>query len=342
MENIIYRFEDISERDIDMLLMQEIGSNIELLKYILHQSIEYKVGKISVEHPRVVEIIHSHVEPGYGESDIVVIYEDNGKKYGLFIEDKINAKAMDQQAARYTVRADIAKRRGDIEGSCIFMIAPKKYIEDNNPEAEVHKYPNKLCYEDIMMNVKLSPFHIQQMADALKKHRSNHMAACDDDMTRGWAEYKSYRDKYFMDLDMYYSKPGKSHGETWIKFYTWLKGVVIYHKTNPSKSLTGTVELNFPINPRYIGLLKECLMQYSGNFTLQGYELKQCGRSQISLLKKVPLLDLRKLDLEDEDSGQVNILEECLQVARNLNDDIVSKLLQDEALEKIKELVEKK
>lgn len=327
----LYDFEDVSERDIDMALISAMGNNKEMLKYILYQSKEYSEGKIKIVEPKVVKIIHSHVEPGYGESDIVVIYVDCGKRYGLFIEDKINARAMDKQADRYLVRAEIAKKRGDFEAYCIFIVAPQKYIDDKNPEAEVHKYPNKLSYERIMKNVELSPFQVQLMSDATSKQRTNYSVVRDDDITKAWNSYKQYADKYYPDLEMYDFKPVRGAGSTWMKFITWIDGTVIYHKTNPSKLTHGTIELNFKVKPHNITLLEKCLKENVGDFYARGYQLKPCGKSEISLVRKVPQLNLRELDLEDDINGQINILETCLQEVRQINDEIVKKLAENKA-----------
>lgn len=336
MDNTRYTFEDIAERDIDMLLMEEFGNNPEFLKYVLSRSKEYAAAEINIDKLKVVEVIHSSVEPGYGESDVVVIYEYEGVKHGLLIEDKINAKAMDKQASRYTDRAEIAVQRGDYKDYVIFIVAPEMYINDKNEAAEVHKYPNKLTYQDIAEHGHITSFHIQQIERATKKQKAGYTVVRNDALTKAWADYKGYVDEYFGDLNLHEFASVRGSSADWLKFDTWINGVYIYHKTNPSKANQGSIELAFNMNQDNISDLEDYLKQCVGDFYSLGYRLVPCGKSQVTLVKRVPLLDLKTFDLENLEDEQLNILETCLQAVREMNN-IVKKLRPKETEKKLLE-----
>ena len=76
------------------MFSETLASDIEFVQLFLEKAdIKYK--RISVEH---VEL--SHTEADLGESDITVKVKVDDTGYGLLIEDKIDAIAMDQQYER--------------------------------------------------------------------------------------------------------------------------------------------------------------------------------------------------------------------------------------------------
>ena len=93
------KFSDVSERDMDLLFLEEMASSQEFLNIFL--------AKIILSNAIVCSIEQSKVDVEYGESDMTVIVEKDGNKYGLLIEDKIDAVAMPNQSGRYTARVKI-------------------------------------------------------------------------------------------------------------------------------------------------------------------------------------------------------------------------------------------
>ncbi|MBQ9045044.1 MAG: PD-(D/E)XK nuclease family protein [Oscillospiraceae bacterium] len=98
-----------------------------------------------------VETVAHSVMTEDGESDIEAILSINGKKIALLIEDKIDAKAMPEQAARYQTRGQKAVARGQYDEFFVFIIAPKDYLNSN---AEAKKYPHRIPYEEILSGVE--------------------------------------------------------------------------------------------------------------------------------------------------------------------------------------------
>ena len=61
-----------------------------------------------------------------GENDITVIVSNGKENFGILIEDKINAPAMEQQAKRYDDRGKSLVESGVIDSFEVFIIAPQK------------------------------------------------------------------------------------------------------------------------------------------------------------------------------------------------------------------------
>ena len=89
-------FSDLRERDMDLLLMEEIAASQDFANLFLTP--------IGLTDAVVVSVEQSKTDEN-GESDITVIVEKNGIKYGLLIEDKIDAIAQENQSGRYHYRA---------------------------------------------------------------------------------------------------------------------------------------------------------------------------------------------------------------------------------------------
>ena len=97
-----HKFRDILEHDMDMLILEEFACSNEFAKIFLN--------KIGVSDAKLFLTWQSKTDSELGESDMTVIVEKNGNKYGLLIEDKIDAIAMPNQSGRYTARGEIGKQ----------------------------------------------------------------------------------------------------------------------------------------------------------------------------------------------------------------------------------------
>lgn len=139
------QFAGIYERDMDLLFMRKIATDNSFVReFFLNNEAFLKKGYDTTTFS--VESVSHSVRTEDGESDIEVVLSIGGKKIALLIEDKIDAIAMPEQAARYKIRGDKAMSRGDYHDYCVFIIAPKDYIKSN---AEAKNYPGKITYESI-------------------------------------------------------------------------------------------------------------------------------------------------------------------------------------------------
>lgn len=144
------QFEGIYERDMDLFFMRKIATDNSFVReFFLNNEAFLKKGYDT--NTFSVESVSHSVRTEDGESDIEVVLSIGDKKVALLIEDKIDAIAMPEQAARYKIRGDKAMSRGDYHDYCVFIIAPKDYIKSN---AEAKNYPGKITYESIQEKLK--------------------------------------------------------------------------------------------------------------------------------------------------------------------------------------------
>ncbi len=84
-------FGTVSERDMDMVFLNAFSTDKGFLNLFIDKT---NLPKTDYD---VTEICLSKADMD-GESDITVVIESAGQKYGLLIEDKIDAIAMPEQA----------------------------------------------------------------------------------------------------------------------------------------------------------------------------------------------------------------------------------------------------
>jgi len=130
----------VEERDMDTLFLEAFASDKGFLKVFTEKVTELK-GNDSLN---VVNVELSKSDKD-GESDITVILEDQNKKIGLLIEDKINAIAMEEQCNRYKIRGKKGIKNGDYSVFFVFIVAPQKYYNSNE---EAKKYDHYVSYEE--------------------------------------------------------------------------------------------------------------------------------------------------------------------------------------------------
>ena len=122
----------ISERDIDLLIIQEISSSKDFLFFLMN--------KLNINNSgEIISIFHSLMHPTLGESDIVVVLNIYGIRHALFIENKIDAIAMKNQYQRYVLRAEEGLSKKEYDRYSIMIMGPKRYLDSNS---EASKYPS--------------------------------------------------------------------------------------------------------------------------------------------------------------------------------------------------------
>ena len=132
-------FCDVSERDMDMLFMEEFVCSPKFLRIFTDM--------VGVGDPRILSVWLSKSDTLLGESDITVVLQSNEGKIALLIENKIDAVAMPEQAARYMLRGQKGVDLDDYDKYYVFIVAPKKYLSQNT---EAQKYPNRIEYQRIL------------------------------------------------------------------------------------------------------------------------------------------------------------------------------------------------
>jgi len=133
LENII-PIEAIQERDIDLLLLEEIKSNRSFTDWFLSKTI----GK--TENYKFIGAWHSLYQVGLGESDLVFKIKNKSKGIIFLIENKIDADFQSEQADRYQKRGQSRKEDGECDIFHTVLVAPKRYIKQNDDFDYIIRY----------------------------------------------------------------------------------------------------------------------------------------------------------------------------------------------------------
>ena len=97
------KVEAVTERDIDLLLLEELNVSDDFSTWF------YSAITKNNDKPSSKGAWHSITDPDFGESDLVVIY-DNG--LAILIENKIDAIEQPQQGRRYKARGNKGIEKG--------------------------------------------------------------------------------------------------------------------------------------------------------------------------------------------------------------------------------------
>ena len=100
---MIIQFDGIYERDMDLLFMRKLAQDKAFLRRFFLMGEELSAKGYDKADFSIEKVAHS-VTTEDGESDIEAVLLIEGKKVALLIEDKIDAVAMPDQAARYSLR----------------------------------------------------------------------------------------------------------------------------------------------------------------------------------------------------------------------------------------------
>ena len=210
MENlnkIVY----ISERDIDLLLLEEINVSADFSNWLYQESRGHPTAKA-----RCVGAWHSVTHPQLGESDLVVRYEDDSV---ILIENKIDAPARPEQAARYKMRGEQGIEESLWSDFVTTIIAPKRYLENN---LEAQSYDSHISYEKVRNwfkdeKSKRAIYRAQILDEAIEQNRRGYSPVADDRVTLFWLSYWELARDQFSALEM--TQPGiKPANSDWPDF----------------------------------------------------------------------------------------------------------------------------
>ena len=310
-------FSDVSERDMDLLFLEEFVMSEEFVKLFSDKV------KETVSH--IISVQQSKVDSEHGESDMTVSAECNGEKVGFLIEDKIDAVAMPRQCKRYFLRGEKGINGGDYDRFHVFIVAPEKYLSEND---EAKHYPNQVSYESILEYFRQyddarSQFKAQQIEQAIYKQKHGYQVIENTAVTDFWEKYIAYQKEHFSHLYLVTGGGKKGSAATWPHYNTRIKGVYLSHKSEK-----GYVDLTFSGTWDKLNELEAVLRKTLCHYEENGITLQKAGKSS-ALRAIVPSIDFHK-PFED----QIDSVEECfetidrvIKLSYKLPSDEISKLL---------------
>jgi hypothetical protein len=222
------------ERDIDLLLLEELHSDSEFVVWFC--------GQIGLADVAFLGAWHSVADVD-GETDVLLRVQIGEERIGILIENKIAAIEQDRQAERYHLRGARAVVEKKFHRYMTCMCAPQRYL-DGIPKHS--PYTHNVSYESIAQWFERadSPRHrwrLTMLKAAIEQGRRGYTMVVDPVVTRFHADYWMYLRENHPGILM--NKPGnKGRGSAWIvmKGVDFPKGVALNHKLDQQ-----VIELGF-------------------------------------------------------------------------------------------------
>ena len=296
-------FDKIEERDIDFIIMRAFVEISEFLSLFLK--------KIGYQSGVVTRVEHSFTDSELGESDITVVATIENKRVGLLIENKIDAKAMPEQSARYTYRGNKGIASEDYDEFAVFLMAPESYIEVND---EAKKYANKISYEELLRFFETTNryFDTAIIRLAIEKQAQGYTVQEVPAITDFWKKLYDYCCSSDRKIEMYAAYGPKGPRSTWPQFKIPLKGAALYYKAKQ-----GVCDLQFS------GKLNDSLRLKTelAKFIDKDMHWADTGAS-LSLRIKTKPMDFKKPfdNYREEIDTMLNAIEKLTMLAVKLND----------------------
>jgi len=273
----------ISERDIDLLLVEELASSDAFCDWFVQ-----RLGG-SPAYMASEGVWHSVCDPALGETDVLFKYrgQDN-RTTAILIEDKISARPQPEQAERYRKRGERGREAGDWDEYFTCLIAPQLYLD---AAGEAGLYDATLAYERIAEYFRTLAESDRRFAhkhgvviDAIEQNRRGYFLQVDDKLTQFVAAYAHLCLTHFPHLQM---EPVRDRGpeSTWVRFDSHVIpiGADIRHQLR-----TGWVKLFFRQQTNGID---EIQSRYGADLPA-GFQITPAGRSVV-IGARVPVMDDR-------------------------------------------------
>ncbi len=290
------------ERDMDLLFVESILTDPNFCHMLIDKT------DLKGRPFQILGAELSKTDSNLGESDITVIINVEGKKYGLLIEDKIDAISMPEQHGRYIKRGQKGISAGEYNDFRVFIFCPKKYYI-NNDEAKL--YEHLLTYEECKnyfdsKNDPVSDFRSQQIEQAIAKAKKPPTITVDKKANSFLKQYILYQKENYPFLDL---STKEDRNGWWTDYRTELGKVYINHKIQE-----GYVDLTFPGASDKIDRAK-CITDWARqHYILDATVVKTKKSAMIRL--HVPKLDIIK-GFECIDKTKLN---QCFEAIKKLTD----------------------
>lgn len=251
MEQTIIPVESIRERDVDLILLEELSTDNSFCEWFIKE----------LELPDLTSVNgawRSISAFGLGETDILFSYNSNDKRIFVLIENKLDTSFQNEQFNRYIKRADEYLTNKDCDNAFAILIAPKLYCENQSD------FENYLSYETIaarleFVGTRRNLFKSNLLQIATEKLRRGYQPVNSVPVQNFWHSYWRYKEENFPSLVM--KEPDiVPHNSDWpMLFDDRLENIVFYHKLGQ-----GNTDATFRGFPEEVELkIKEQIPQWA-------------------------------------------------------------------------------
>ena len=292
----------ICERDMDLMFVESVLTDPGFCRLLID-----KTG-LKGKPFQVLRAELSKSDSDLGESDITVVIEAEGLKYGLLIEDKIDAVAMPKQHDRYVKRGEKGIKEGEYADFRVFIFCPEKY---QRSDKEAKLYEHLLTYEECKAYFDgktdpLSAFRSRQIEQALSKAKKPASFTVNEKANSFLKQYISYLKEHYPTLDLSTKEDKNGY---WTDFRTNLGSVYINHKIE-----NGYVDLTFPKAADKYDQAK-IIADWARQHKLKNATVVMTKRSAMIRIHVPPIEIMKGFDAVDTDD-----LDQCLNMVKELTD----------------------
>jgi hypothetical protein len=226
------------ERDIDLLLLEELQSSEEFRRWLSARVCGEE------NYARHGEANYSVVDAMGRECDLIYVYQMIGEGlFAILIENRIDARAQPKQAEDYLKRGEKGVEDEAWNDFRTCLVAPMEYLR-GAPNAKT--YQANISYEELLAyfasrHARDERFRWKAtlIANAIKKKKEGYQSEISEKATAFAQAYYDLAAAKYPDLALREPKP-RPAGNTWMSFRPkWLpKHVVVEHQV-----LAGAVKL---------------------------------------------------------------------------------------------------
>lgn len=199
----------VSERDIDLLLLEEFMADVEFCAWFVAKA---GLGMLHTATP--VEAKRS-VTSSSGESDLLIkMIRDDGTQHLLLIENKVSAGFQPAQAQRYQQRGRNYIAQGDASGFTTILVAPAAYFKGDNKgfDARVNYEAIKDWFASAAAVGKRRGYKLSLLNSAIERSSLGYQQIPNDAVTQFWHDYWLLTSKIAPELRL--EKPGTKPGDS--------------------------------------------------------------------------------------------------------------------------------
>lgn len=222
MEQTIIPVESIRERDVDLILLEELSTDNSFCEWFIRE----------LDLPSITSVNgawRSISAFGLGETDILFSYNSNDKKIFVLIENKLDTSFQNDQFNRYTKRAEEYLTRKECDNAFAILMAPKLFCENQND------FENYLTYESVAQRLefvgsKRNLFKSNLLQIATEKLRRGYQPVNSIPVQHFWHSYWQYKEEHFPSLIMKKPDIVPHNSDCPMLYDNSLKDIVFYHK----------------------------------------------------------------------------------------------------------------
>jgi len=290
----------VSERDIDLLLLEEFMSSLEFQIFFIKKS---KFKELNLTYVKA----QRSVTDSTGESDLEISFKNkNGQIIMLMIENKVNANFQKDQLQRYLQRGNNYIKNNKIIDFETILVAPKSFHYN-----ETRGFDFRINYEDIVeyfanhSNLgRRNTYKNLLLNSAIEKSTSGYQMEADASVSNFWKDYwelsLSEANELYMDEPT--AKPSSSS-------FIYFRNVNLPKEVDLVHKLThGYFDLQFKGMGDQINVMRD---KYSNTLN-SNMKIVKAGKSA-SIRIKVP-----KLSLADSLESQKDKVLICLREGANM------------------------